>query len=170
MTSCACISISLHMTIKMAMLIKTLKDLSSDLCWCSFNIFSTQYHTKSAIMHDESDDVFSWKGESLEEYWDCILISLIWPQEYFKGNILELVIDDESEMTLISMRVRRQITLGDFQKMQYEKLDIENRKEADFNKKKNRNVYFCVAYSQYLSTSIHRVIIVLKKTLLTSHG
>ena len=47
--------------------------------------------------------------------------------------------------------------------MKDEKLDIENEKEPDVNKKKNRNVYFCVAYSRYFSTCIHRVINGLKK-------
>ena len=36
-------------------------------------------------------------------------------------------------------------------------------KEPDVKKKKNRNVYFCVAYSRYFSTSIHRVINRMKK-------
>ena len=48
--------------------------------------------------------------------------------------------------------------------MQDKKLEIENEKEPDVNKKKNRNVYFCVAYSRFFSTSIHRVINGLKKT------
>ena len=48
--------------------------------------------------------------------------------------------------------------------MQDEKLDIENEKEPDVNKKKNRHVYFCIAYSRYFSISIHRVINRLKKT------
>ena len=43
-------------------------------------------------------------------------------------------------------------------------MDIENDKEPDVNKKKNRNVYFFVAYSRYFSTSIHRVVNELKKT------
>ena len=38
-------------------------------------------------------------------------------------------------------------------------------KEPDVNKKKNRTVYFCVAYSRYFSTYIHRVINRLKKNL-----
>ena len=42
--------------------------------------------------------------------------------------------------------------------MKDEKFDTENEKEPDVNKKKNRNVYLCVAYSRYFSTSIHRVI------------
>ena len=40
-------------------------------------------------------------------------------------------------------------TMGYLWKMQDEKLDIENEKEPDVNKKKNRNVYFCVAYSRF---------------------
>ena len=41
-------------------------------------------------------------------------------------------------------------------------MDIE--KETDVNRKKNINVYFCVAYSRYFSTFIHRVIKRLKKS------
>ena len=77
MAGCARISESLHMTIQTAVLVETLKSLSSDLHWCSCKIFSTQDHTVAAITHDESAAVFSWKGESLEEYWDCILNALI---------------------------------------------------------------------------------------------
>ena len=35
---------------------------------------------------------------------------------------------------------------------------IENEKEPEVNKKKNRNIYFCVPYPRYFFTSIHRVI------------
>ena len=49
-------------------------------------------------------------------------------------------------------------TMGDLWKMQDEKFETENEKEPDVNKKKNRNVYFCVSYSRFFSTFIHRVI------------
>ena len=65
------------MTIYMAVLIETLKALSSDLRWWSCKIFYTQEHTVAVIKHDESDAVFSWKDESLKEYWDWILNSFI---------------------------------------------------------------------------------------------
>ena len=39
--------------------------------------------------------------------------------------------------------------------MQDEKLEIENEKEPNVNKKKKRNDYFCVAYSYYFPTSIY---------------
>ena len=55
--------------------------------------------------------------------------------------------------------------MGDLWKTQDEKLEIESKKEPDVNKNKNRNVYFCVAYSRVFSTSIHRVINGLKKVL-----
>ena len=46
------------------------------------------------IKHDESAAVFSWKGESIEEYWDCILNALIYPKDDGKGHITDLVVDD----------------------------------------------------------------------------
>ena len=53
------------MTIQTAVLIDTPKALSSELPWCSCNIFSTQYHTVAVITHDKSDTVFSWKNDIL---------------------------------------------------------------------------------------------------------
>ena len=41
---------------------------------------------------------------------------------------------------------------------------MDNENEQDVSKKKNRNVYFCVAYSHYFSTSSHRMINRLKKS------
>ena len=77
MPGCALIAVSLHVTIQTAVLIETLKALSSDLRWCSCKKKSTQDHTVAVVTHDESTAVFSWKGESLEEYWYCILNALI---------------------------------------------------------------------------------------------
>ena len=42
-------------------------------------------------------------------------------------------------------------------------------KEQEVSKKKNRNVYFCVAFSRYFYVSIHRVFNRLK-SLLTPNG
>merc|ERR1719253_263542 len=64
---------SLHMTIQTAVLIETLKELGATVRWCSCNIFSTQDHAAAAIARDESAAVFAWKGETLEEYWECTL-------------------------------------------------------------------------------------------------
>ena len=52
-------------------------------------------------MHDEYAAVFSWKGESLQEYWYCILNSLIKPQGDGKGHRPDLIVDDGGETTLL---------------------------------------------------------------------
>ena len=46
--------------------------------------------------------------------------------------------------------------MGELWKHQDEKMDIEKEKESGINKKKNRNVYFCVAHSRHFSTSTQR--------------
>ena len=40
----------------------------------------------AVIAHDESAAVFYWKGESLEESWDCILNALIYPEDDGKDH------------------------------------------------------------------------------------
>ena len=61
---------SLHMTIQTAVLIETLVSLGAEVRWASCNIFSTQDHAAAAIAA-VSVPVFAWKGESLEDYWEC---------------------------------------------------------------------------------------------------
>jgi adenosylhomocysteinase len=95
------VSGSLHMTIQTAVLIETLKALGADLRWCSCNIFSTQDHAAAAIARDESAAVFAWKGESLEEYWECTLNALTWPEDDGKGQGCDIIVDDGGDMTLI---------------------------------------------------------------------
>jgi adenosylhomocysteinase len=95
------VSGSLHMTIQTAVLIETLKNLGADLRWCSCNIFSTQDHAAAAIARDESAAVFAWKGESLEEYWECTLNALTWQDDDGKGHGPDLIVDDGGDMTLI---------------------------------------------------------------------
>ena len=97
------ISGSLHMTIQTAVLIETLKYLGAKIRWCSCNIFSTQDHAAAAIVESKSASVFAWKGETLEEYWDCTLDALTWENE--TGP--DLLIDDGSDATgLIHMGVK----------------------------------------------------------------
>jgi adenosylhomocysteinase len=95
------ISGSLHMTIQTAVLIETLKELGGDIRWCSCNIFSTQDHAAAAIARDESAAVFAWKGETLEEYWECTLNALTWPECDGKGHGPDLIVDDGGDMTLL---------------------------------------------------------------------
>ncbi len=87
---------SLHMTIQTAVLIETLKDIGADVRWASCNIFSTQDHAAAAIAATGTP-VFAWKGESLEEYWDCTLDALTFPG----GKGPELVVDDGGDVTLL---------------------------------------------------------------------
>jgi len=95
------ISGSLHMTVQTAVLIETLKALGADLRWCSCNIFSTQDHAAAAIARDESAAVFAWKGESLEEYWECTMNALTWPKDDGKGHGMDIIVDDGGDMTLL---------------------------------------------------------------------
>src|SRR5258707_14575749 len=69
---------SLHMTIETAGLIETLIDLGASVRWASCNIFSTQDHAAAAIAN-AGIPVFAWKGETLEEYWDCTLDAVTHP-------------------------------------------------------------------------------------------
>jgi adenosylhomocysteinase len=91
---------SLHMTIQTAVLIETLKDIGADVRWASCNIFSTQDHAAAAIAASGTP-VFAWKGESLEEYWDCTLDALTFtlPDGTLTGP--ELVVDDGGDVTLL---------------------------------------------------------------------
>src|SRR5690606_24469206 len=91
---------SLHMTIQTAVLIETLKDIGADVRWASCNIFSTQDHAAAAIAATGTP-VFAWKGETLEEYWDCTLDALSFPDG--NGGFLgpQLVVDDGGDVTLL---------------------------------------------------------------------
>ncbi len=91
---------SLHMTIQTAVLIETLNDIGADVRWASCNIFSTQDHAAAAIAATGTP-VFAWKGETLEEYWDCTLAALSFPDG--QGGFLgpQLVVDDGGDVTLL---------------------------------------------------------------------
>ena len=87
---------SLHMTIQTAVLIETLVELGADVRWASCNIFSTQDHAAAAIAA-AGVPVFAWKGETLEEYWDCTWKALV----NAEGKGPELVVDDGGDVTLL---------------------------------------------------------------------
>ncbi|QNH22575.1 adenosylhomocysteinase [Xanthomonas sp. GW] len=91
---------SLHMTIQTAVLIETLKDIGADVRWASCNIFSTQDHAAAAIAVTGTP-VFAWKGESLEEYWDCTLDALTFTLADGTQTGPELVVDDGGDVTLL---------------------------------------------------------------------
>jgi adenosylhomocysteinase len=89
---------SLHMTIQTAVLIETLQALGADVRWASCNIFSTQDHAAAAIAATGTP-VFAWKGESLEEYWECTLQALS-----FSTGGPNLIVDDGGDATLLVHR------------------------------------------------------------------
>ncbi|MEQ1860218.1 MAG: adenosylhomocysteinase [Chthoniobacteraceae bacterium] len=86
---------SLHMTIQTAVLIETLTALGATVRWASCNIFSTQDHAAAAIAKS-GVPVFAWKGETLEEYWDCTWKAIVNPE----GKGPQLVVDDGGDVTL----------------------------------------------------------------------
>ncbi len=90
---------SLHMTIQTAVLIRALKALGADVRWASCNIFSTQDHAAAAIAAD-GIPVFAWKGETLEEYWECTRQALTWPD----GSGPDQIVDDGGDATLLIHR------------------------------------------------------------------
>ena len=87
---------SLHMTIQTAVLIETLVSLGAEVRWASCNIFSTQDHAAAAIAAS-GVPVFAWKGESLEDYWDCTYKAL----SFKGGKGPEMVVDDGGDVTLL---------------------------------------------------------------------
>ncbi len=87
---------SLHMTIQTAVLIETLVSLGAEVRWASCNIFSTQDHAAAAIAAS-GVPVFAWKGESLEDYWDCTYKALA----HKGGKGPEMVVDDGGDVTLL---------------------------------------------------------------------
>ncbi len=96
---------SLHMTIQTAVLIETLADLGAEVRWASCNIFSTQDHAAAAVVVGRAGSpakpagvpVFAWKGETLEEYWDCTERAL----DFGGGQGPTQIVDDGGDATLL---------------------------------------------------------------------
>ncbi|KAE9630832.1 adenosylhomocysteinase [Parasedimentitalea maritima] len=84
---------SLHMTIQTAVLIETLVALGADVRWASCNIFSTQDHA-AAVIAKAGVPVFAVKGQTLEEHWDYLDKSFMFPEG------ANLILDDGGDATL----------------------------------------------------------------------
>ncbi|SVA28563.1 uncharacterized protein METZ01_LOCUS81417, partial [marine metagenome] len=87
---------SLHMTVETAVLIETLVELGADVRWASCNIFSTEDDAAAAIA-ETGVPVYAWKGETLEEYWQCTLQALTFPD----SGGPDLIVDDGGDATLL---------------------------------------------------------------------
>jgi adenosylhomocysteinase len=84
----------LHMTIQTAVLIDTLVALGAEVRWSSCNIFSTQDQAAAAIAR-KGIPVFAWKGETEDEYWDCIEKTITGKPDW----IPNLLLDDGGDLT-----------------------------------------------------------------------
>ena len=94
---------SLHMTVQTAVLIETLTALGAEVRWASCNIYSTQDEAAAAIVvgsgtpdNPQGVPVFAWKGETLEEYWDCTEQILTWAD----GGP-NMILDDGGDATML---------------------------------------------------------------------
>ncbi len=95
---------SLHMTVQTAVLIETLVALGAEVRWASCNIFSTQDQAAAAVVVGDGTaeapagvPVFAWKGETLEEYWECAREILDWPGD----ELPNMILDDGGDATLL---------------------------------------------------------------------
>ena len=96
---------SLHMTIQTAVLAETLASLGAEVRWASCNIFSTQDHAAAALAVGPAGTaeapkgipVFAWKGETLEEYWECTERAL----DFGPGQGPTQIVDDGGDATLL---------------------------------------------------------------------
>ncbi|GMA18540.1 adenosylhomocysteinase [Arsenicicoccus piscis] len=101
---------SLHMTVQTAVLIETLVALGATVRWASCNIFSTQDEAAAAVVvgpHGTVEDpqgvpVFAWKGETLEEYWDCTEQILTWGEDEAGEPVYaNMILDDGGDATML---------------------------------------------------------------------
>src|SRR6202012_3761581 len=77
-------------------LIETQKALGAEVCWASFNIFSTQDHAAAAIAAGGTP-VFAVKGETLPEYWDYTHRIFEWAD----GGYSNMILDDGGDATVL---------------------------------------------------------------------
>ena len=100
MPGCTCITGYLHMNIQVAVLIGTLKALSSDLCWCSWKIL---YPGPRCGWH------YAWwiywcvflEGWESQVVLVLILNALIWAEYDGKGHRTDLIVDDGCDINLL---------------------------------------------------------------------
>ncbi|WP_150306911.1 adenosylhomocysteinase [Planctomonas psychrotolerans] len=103
---------SIHMTVQTAVLIETLVALGASVRWASCNIFSTQDEAAAAVVvgtgtvaEPAGAPVFAWKGETLEEYWECTERIFDWREEAAAADAdwsgPNMILDDGGDATLL---------------------------------------------------------------------
>ena len=85
----------IHMTIQTAVLMETLKELGAELRWSGCNVFSTQDHA-AAAMAAADIPVFSWKGQTDQEFDWCIEQTILKDGEPWDAN---MILDDGGDLT-----------------------------------------------------------------------
>ncbi|MGD1926532.1 MAG: adenosylhomocysteinase [Paracoccaceae bacterium] len=146
---------ALHMTIQTAVLIETLAALGADVRWASCNIFSTQDHAAAAIAA-ANIPVFAVKGQTLEEHWDYLDKSFMFPD----GP--NLILDDGGDATLYVLLGARAeagediIPVPSSEEEEVIKAQIKKRMAASpgwFNKMRDQ----IVGVSEETTTGVHRL-------------
>ena len=148
---------SLHMTIQTAILIETLADLGASVQWASCNIFSTQDHAAAAIAK-AGIPVFAWKGETLEEYWECTIDALSFPN----NTGPDLILDDGGDATMLVHIAKNMIEQGNqFQLATEGELGIAHKllkADLEKNQEKWENMIKSVkGVSEETTTGVHRL-------------
>ncbi|WP_313565150.1 adenosylhomocysteinase [Mobilicoccus sp.] len=101
---------SLHMTVQTAVLIETLVSLGAEVRWASCNIYSTQDEAAAAVVvgpngtpeNPSGVPVFAWKGETLEEYWNCTDKILTWGEGADgQAGFANMILDDGGDATML---------------------------------------------------------------------
>jgi adenosylhomocysteinase len=88
---------SLHMTVQTAVLMETLHHLGADVRWATCNIFSTQDEAAAACVAAKSSAVYAWKGQTVQEYWECMDAVISWKD----GEGMDIIVDDGGDVTLL---------------------------------------------------------------------
>lgn len=101
------ISGSIHMTVQTAVLIETLLALGAEVRWSSCNIYSTDDAAAAAVVVGKGTpedprgaSVFAWKGETLDEYWDCVRQIFTWGE----GIEPNMILDDGGDATSVVIK------------------------------------------------------------------
>ena len=152
---------SLHMTIQTAVLIETLVALGAEVRWASCNIFSTQDHAAAAIAA-ANIPVFAIKGQTLEEHWDYLDKSFMFPD----GP--NMILDDGGDATLYVLLGARAeagediIPVPQSEEEEVIKVQIKKRMEQSpgwFTKTRNA----IKGVSEETTTGVHRLYELVKK-------
>ncbi|MDA7592891.1 adenosylhomocysteinase [Rhodobacteraceae bacterium] len=152
---------SLHMTIQTAVLIETLVALGAEVRWASCNIFSTQDHAAAAIAA-ANIPVFAIKGQTLEEHWDYLDKSFMFPD----GP--NMILDDGGDATLYVLLGARAeagediIPVPQSEEEEVIKVQIKKRMEKSpgwFTKTRNG----IKGVSEETTTGVHRLYELVKK-------